>query len=312
MGAILTITLNPAIDVSTSVDQLLPSVKLRCAPERRDAGGGGVNVARVAHRLGARVLAAHTSGGIVGKLLERLLAEENVPNLVLPVSGETREDITIFETATGREYRFILPGPNLSGEDWEKCLVRLRALEPSFDLVVLSGSLPPGAPANAYASIASAAKATGARVVVDASGKALSAALEEGVFLTKPNLEELRALVGAPLPDEQSWVEASRRLIEARSAEIVVLSLGSRGALLATKDEVWRAEPAPVEVVSSIGAGDSFVGAMIWALDAGLPLRECFRYGVAGGSAALLASGTQLCTRHDVERLLPRVVLRRI
>lgn len=312
MGAILTITLNPAIDVSTSVDQLLPSVKLRCAPERRDAGGGGVNVARVAHRLGANVLAAHTSGGIVGKLLDQLLDQEGVPHLALPVSGETREDITVFERATAREYRFILPGPNLSSEDWTTCLERLRELEPRFDLVVLSGSLPPGAPNDAYAAIVRTAKASGARVIVDASGKAQRAALEEGVFLIKPNLEELRALADAPLPDEPSWIEASRKLIEARFAEIVVLSLGDKGALLATKDEIWRAEAAVNDVVSSIGAGDSLVGAMAWALDAGLAVSECFRYGVAAGSAALLAPGTQLCARQDVERLLPRVALRKI
>jgi 6-phosphofructokinase 2 len=310
MGAILTITLNPAIDVATSVDQLLPSIKLRCAPERRDAGGGGINVARVAHRFGASALAAHTSAGIVGQLLERLLLEEGVPNLALPVSGETREDITVFERATAREYRFILPGPTLSGEDWERCLARLRAFR--ADLVVMSGSLPPGAPENAYAAIARTFKASGARVIVDASGKTLRAAIEEGVFMIKPNLEELRALADAPLPDEQSWVEASRKLLAARSAEIVVLSLGDKGALLATKEETWRAEPAPVDVVSSIGAGDSLVGGMAWALDAGLPVSECFRYGVAAGSAALLAPGTQLCKREDVERLLPSVVMRRI
>lgn len=309
MRGVLTVTLNPAVDASASVGQVVPARKLRCENERRDAGGGGVNVARVGARLGADVVAAYTCGGVVGQLLDELVAAEGVPRAPFAVSGQTRESINIFERSTGREYRFIMPGPTLTQQEWRGFLARFDELLGQAALVVLSGSLPPGAPGDAYATMARAAKARSARVVLDASGAALKAGLDEGVFLIKPSLDELREFTGEVLRTQADRLRASRRLIEARAAEIVVLSLSGEGALLVTGEGAWRARPPPAQVMSTIGAGDSFVGAMVWAIGEDRDIRDAFRYGVAAGTAALLSPGTRLCLREDVLRLFHDVRL---
>ena len=309
MSGVLTITLNPSIDLYTQVDKLAPARKLRCAAERRDPGGGGLNVARVMHRMGGDVLAAFPCGGLAGQMLDRLLRAEGLNRLALPARGDVRENVTVLETASNEEYRFILPGPHFGPEDWRQILSRIEALPEQWDWLVLSGSLPPGAPADAYAQLARLGRARGARIAVDASGAALRAALSERVGLVKPNLDELRELTGRPLKDLPSRVEAARQLARSGAAEIVLLSMGGEGALLATADGAWRAPAIAIDPVSTIGAGDSFVGAMLWALTADRSLEAAFRYAVAAGAAALLTPGTDLCMRQDVERLHARVEL---
>ena len=128
MADIVTLTVNPSIDVWTSIGQLLPFHKLRCTAERRDPGGGGINVARVMHRLGADVTAMYAQGGTLGRLLRRLLDQEGIPGLPVPITEETREDFTILEEMSGRQYRFILPGPTLSEQEWRAFLEHLRQM----------------------------------------------------------------------------------------------------------------------------------------------------------------------------------------
>jgi 6-phosphofructokinase 2 len=148
-------------------------------------------------------------------------------------------------------------------------------------------------------------------MILDASGPPLAAAIEEGVYLIKPNLHELGDLVGSRLADRAAWEEAGRRLVMTGKVEIVALSLGHRGALLVTRDERWRAQPIPITPVSAVGAGDSFLGAMMWRLAAGDDLHDAFRYGVAAGAAALRNPGTELCHPKDVARLAAQVTLER-
>lgn len=307
MPNIVTVTPNPAIDVSASVERLEPSVKLRCGPGRRDAGGGGVNVARVARRLGGDVLAIFPAGGLPGEMLVRLLRAEAVPTIAVPIAGETREDFTILERSTGEEYRFVLEGPHLSWTEWRACLD--AAIEPGDDqaIIVASGSLPPGVPEDFHARLASNAKAAGDRMVLDASGPALAAALKEGLFLIKPNLRELEDLTGRPLNDESERLAAAREIVARGGAELVALTLGEDGALLVAADQAWRAAAMPILPISSVGAGDSFLGGMVHALAAGRPLEDAFRQGVAAGSAALLSPGTTLCDAREVRRLMPMV-----
>jgi 6-phosphofructokinase 2 len=307
MPDIVTITLNPAIDVSTSVERLLPAHKLRCDRERRDAGGGGVNVARVIRRFGGDVAAAYPAGGPIGQLLERLVASEGVPSCVAPIAGDTRESFTVFEEATGEEYRFVFPGPELSEAEWRACLAAFETALSGARFAVASGSLAPGAPEDFHARLAAAAKRSDVRFVLDASGPALRAALEQGVYLAKPNLRELEELAGSSLPDQASRIDACRRLIEDGRAEIIALTLSAEGALLVARQGAWSADAPPLEVVSSVGAGDSFLGAMLCALVSERSLEDALRYGVAAGAAALLTPGTELCRRDDVERLLAEV-----
>ena len=197
MAEIVTLTPNPAIDLSTSVDRIVPIRKLRCAPQRRDPGGGGVNVARVVKRFGGDVEAILPVGGFTGQLLRRLIDDEGIPNRVIEAEAETREDFSVSELSTAQQYRFVLPGLPLREAEWRGCLEALAATVPRPKFVVGSGSLPPGVPNDFYAQAAAIARKLGAKFVVDTSGAPLAAAIEHGVYMIKPNLREMRDLVGA-------------------------------------------------------------------------------------------------------------------
>lgn len=310
MADVVTLTMNPAIDLSVSVERVAPIHKLRCSAARRDPGGGGINVARVIKRLGGDVTAIYPAGGTLGDLLRRLIDEEKIPALATAISAETREDFTVLEHSSGAQYRFVLPGPLLSEQEWSACLGLCAGLDQRTRFVVGSGSLPPGVPEDFYGRMAQAAKREGRKIVVDSSGPPLRAALEAGVYLIKPSLNEFRLLTGKALESEGDWIEACRLLVERGQTEAVALTLGDQGALLVTRDRVLRAPALPIKPVSVVGAGDSFLGAMIWSLASGHGIESALRYGVAAGSAALLLPGTELCRREDVERLVVDVVLK--
>ena len=312
MTFVLTLTTNPAIDISASTEHVVPIRKLRCTAMRRDAGGGGINVARVVRRLGSESRAIFPTGGPTGELLLRLVERENVRNIAIKIAEETREDFTILEERSGNQYRFVLPGPALAEHEWRACLGALEQIDKLPPLVVASGSLPPGVPDDFYAEVARTAKARGSKLVLDTSGKPLAAALKESVYLIKPNLRELQELVNAGLADQNAWLEACRQLVKTGRAEVVVLTLGEKGALLVTRELAHRAHAPDMRPISAVGAGDSFVGGMVWSLAAGDNLLEAFRYGVAAGSAAVLNPGTELCHAPDVMRLYEQIELIRV
>ena len=309
MTDILTVTMNPAVDIATSTDRVVPTHKLRCDVPQRHPGGGGVNVARVVHRLAGDCAALYPAGGASGEFMRQLLDEEGVTSICFGITGETRESFSVSERSTGQEYRFVLPGPALLSHEWQACLDRVAGLDEAPRYLVASGSLPPGVPSDFYARLTRLVKPLSVKVVLDTSGPALAAALEEGVYLVKPSLRELRDLFGQPLETEVQWRRAAEQLVEQGKAQVVVLSLGEGGAWLVTAEGACFAPSLPIKVVGTIGAGDSFVGAMVWALAQGLDLKDAFRYGVAAGSAALLTGGTGLCLPADVARLHGEVIL---
>lgn len=312
MSSIVTLTMNPAIDFSTSADHVAPVHKLRCGAGRRDPGGGGINVARVASRLGAEVTAVYPVGGFTGQLLNRMVDAEGLKSLTVPVLGEARMDFTVLDRTTCEQYRFVMPGPELVEAEWTACLNVLGGLGARPEIICASGSLPPGVPDDFYARVARIARSWDAKLVLDASGAPLKAALEARVYLVKPSLRELRELMGGPLDDQGALIMACRSLIQRGDTEVVALTLGADGALMVTAGGAWRAPGLPVQPVSTVGAGDSFLGAMVWALASTMSLEDSFRYGVAGGSAAVLAPGTGLCQPQDVRRLLTQVTLERV
>ena len=312
MAEIVTLTINPAIDIFVNVGRVEPTRKMRCSPPKRDPGGGGINVARVAHRLGGDVMAIYPIGGQIGKLLQRLVERENIASLVTPSHAETREDLTAYEESTGEQYRFVLPGSRLHRAEWEAVLDRLASLIEAPKFVVASGSMPPGAPDDFFARVAHSGKALGAKTVVDTSGPALAAALAEGVTIIKPNLVELTQYVTGPLERDHDRIAACRRLAADGRAEIVALTLGDQGSLLVTAERAWRALPLKIEAVSTVGAGDSFLGGLVAVLAAGKPLEDAFRVAVAAASAAVRMPGTGLCQPEDVNRLLPDVQIKEI
>jgi 6-phosphofructokinase 2 len=309
MADILTITMNPALDVSTSTGTVMATHKLRCAPQIIHPGGGGINVARVLHRLGSNCMALFPAGGFKGQILKQLLDEEQVRSHCITIAGETRESFSVLETSTGRDFRFVLPGPDLAHHEWQACLDFVRELQPPCRYIVASGSLPPGVPVDFYAQLADLARARGSLMVLDTSGPALASALVRGVFLIKPSWRELRELTGQALENEKEQRNAALQLIKSGRAQIVALSLGAEGALLVTANQALRASSLPVPVVSSIGAGDSFVAGLIWALNRHADLEQAFRSGMAAGAAALLSAGTALAQADDVQRLQRDVIV---
>lgn len=312
MAEIVTLTPNPAIDLSTAIDHVVPIAKLRCTAARRDPGGGGINVARVVKRLGGDVEAIFTIGGFTGQLLRRLVADEGIPNRVIEVEAETREDFSVTETITKNQYRFLLPGLPLRRTEWPQCLDALAASVPPPKFVVGSGSLPPGVPDDFYEQAADIAAKLGAKFVLDTSGAPLVAALNRGVYMIKPNLREMCELTATNLAGERDWITAARHLITASKTEIVALSLGHLGALLVTRDEALRAPALPIKPLSAVGAGDSFLAAIVFSLARGNSLADAFRLGVAAGAAALIHEGTALSEPADVDRLYPQVQIEQL
>ena len=312
MAEIVTLTPNPAIDLSTAIDRVVPTRKLRCTAIRRDPGGGGINVARVVRRFGGDVEAVFPIGGFTGQLLRRLVVDENIAIRTIDVEVETREDFSVCELSTNQQYRFVLPGMPLRENEWRACLEVLAATEPSPKFIVGSGSLPPGVPNDFYAQAAGIARQLGAKFMLDTSGAPLAAAIERGVTLIKPNLREMCEVAGATLQNQNDWIAAARRLIEAGKVEIVALSLGHLGALLVTRDQALRAQALPIKPLSSVGAGDSFLAAMVFSMAQNKSLADAFRLGVAGGSAALIHAGTELSQPADVYRLQEQVKIEQV
>jgi len=310
MPHFLTFTPNPAVDVSTGVDRLVDAHKMRCEAPLMHPGGGGINVARVLQRLAADVLAVYPAGGPNGERLHALLQQEGVPDLRVPVAQETRESMTVHEHATGREYRFVLPGPTLGADEWMRCLNQLQQIAPPASWWVASGSLPPGVGDDGYAQLAQLARQSGARMVLDSSGAALQAALQAGVWLVKPSLRELSELLAPPLTTRHTQREAARGLIAQGQAQMVALSLGGEGAMLVTADQCLHADALPVTVAGSVGAGDSFLAGLLWALDHDGELRHALATAVAAGAAAVMAPGTALCQAQDILKLRTQVQVR--
>ncbi|NVN88155.1 MAG: 1-phosphofructokinase family hexose kinase [Rhodopseudomonas sp.] len=312
MPHIVTVTPGPAIDAWTSVKKIVPISKLRCGPLLRHPGGGGINVARVIKRLGGEALTIYPAGGAIGELLRSLVEEEGVASRAILTSEETREDFTVFEDATRQEFRFVVPAAKLTEQEWQQLIGAVVSATPAPAFVVASGSLPPGVPADFFALVARAAKAMGSKVVVDSSGPALKAALREGVHLIKPSLREFHELTGVVSEDDDALADAGRDLIAQGQVEIVALSMGSKGGLLITADCALRSEGLAIEPASAVGAGDSFLAAIIWSLARQDPLETALRYGIAAGSAALLHPGTELARLDDISRLMPQTSVHRI
>lgn len=299
---IVTLTLNPALDKSSDVHRLVPEQKMRCSTMKIDAGGGGINVSKGIRKLGGNSTAVFPSGGNNGLNLERLLREAGIVVDTLRLENETRENFSVTETSTNLQYRFTMPGMAMTTEMADACLEMVARLNPQY--LVASGSLPPGLPENYYEKIAALAHRINARCIIDTSGAALRAAAEEGMYLLKPNLAELSALVGVEKLEMDQVDDAAFEIIGKGMCEVVVVSLGPQGALLVSRDGFEHIPAPTVPKKSTVGAGDSMVSGMVWALGNGKRLKEMVQIGVACGSAATMNPGTELFHPEDVFRLL--------
>ena len=313
MTGIVTLTMNPSLDIATSIAKVSETIKLRCAPEESHPGGGGINVSRIIHNLGGDSIAVFPCGGYTGDRLEQLLINEDLTIHTIPVSSHTRQSFSIHETSSGKDFRFLLPGHVLSQDIAQTCLEYIRNLKSKPRFIVASGSLPPGVEDNFYAAVSKLAQALDCLFVLDTSGPALAHALKfGGIYFFKPSLEELEELNGEALGTETLQLKAARRLIQAGQTKMVVISLAADGVLLVTEDFALRASAIPVTPVSTVGAGDCIVGAMVWALERGLSLDQALRYGVASATATILNTHGEMGRKEDIDPLLDQINITRL
>ena len=298
MSRIVTVTLNPAVDLGCTADHVSTTHKIRTFDEHIDPGGGGINVARVLHSLRADVLAVIVAGGVTGALIEELLTEAGVPHQTVHCHGRSRISYTVFDRTTKEEYRFVPTGPTAERHDWTEVLDLLETVE--CEWLVASGSLEPGMPPDLYATIAKLARRRGIRIALDTSGAPLRAALDVGVDLVKPSLSELESYAQRALPDPADQEAEALALVQSGRAAMVAVTLGEDGAILASADGVIRLPAIPVLIQGAVGAGDSFVAAMVWALSRGLPPRDALGWAIAAGSATVSRVGTARVRLDDV------------
>lgn len=298
---IITLTLNPSLDKSTHFTGLIAEQKIRCEKPRYDAGGGGINVSKAIAKLGGNSLCIHTSGGSAGIMLEEIILKDGIENKVIPTQNWTRENFIAFENTTKAQYRFGFPGNELLEDEKQNVIETIK--ETNTKYLVLSGSLNEGLPTDFYQTIAEIAKAMGIKVIVDTSGEPLRKVLEKGVYLIKPNIGELAKLIGVERLELSEAEKAAKTLIENGAAEIVVVSLGTQGAILVSKEQIEFVKAPKVTKKSTVGAGDSMVGGMVWALSQNKTLKEVIQWGVSCGTAATMNEGTQLFKKEDAIKL---------
>lgn len=303
MSSIITITPNPCIDISTRVSELIPDKKLVCSSLKKEPGGGGINVSRVIKRLGGDTKAVCLAGGYTGDFFTKMLQAESVETIIIKTENHTRENFIVAEGSSGHQYRFGMPGPVIQEKEWMKCLEMINSInETSY--IVASGSLTTGIPVDFFARLALMAKQKNIKLVLDTSGAALTAALEKGVYMIKPNLGELSFISGVKELDRSSAIAAAKKIITKKQCEVVVVSMGSGGAMLVTAELTEEVIAPPVNIKSTVGAGDSMVAGIILSLSKNQSFKEALEYGVACGTATTMKEGTALCAEADVKHLL--------
>lgn len=299
--AIVTLTVSPALDKSAHFSGLVAEQKIRCHSALFDAGGGGINVSKAISKLGGNSLAVLTSGGATGEMLKDLLKRDSIPFEAIETKTWTRENFVAVDDHTNSQYRFVFPAPAVSVNEIQRIIATIQELK--FKYLVISGGLSEGLEVDFYKQIAEKAKKNNSKLIVDTTGEALKKVLEAGVYLIKPNVGELAKLIGVERLEMEEVKDTAKQIIAKGGAEIVVVSLGPQGAVLVTKDN-YEFVPAPhVVKKSTVGAGDSMVGGMVWALSQNKSLKEVIRWGVACGSAATMNEGTQLFKTEDAKRL---------
>ncbi len=306
MIPIVTVTLNPALDVSTTTASVQPGRKLRCEAPRIDPGGGGINVSRVIRRLGGESLALVALAGATGERLRAAIEAEGIVARYLRGPGETRESLSVIDRQTGAQYRFILPGAAWTEEQGESALDAATVAAPPGALVVLSGSLPPGLAPDLPARLTRRLRAKGARLILDTSGATLAAARRPAhpVLILRMDEVEAEALAKRALPERTDTADFAQALVRDGAAEVVIIARGPDGSVLATEAARHFCRAAQVPVVSKTGAGDSFLAAFTLALSRGAELPEALAAAVAAASAAVMTEATELCRAEDAVRLI--------
>jgi len=304
---IYTITLNPALDRTIWIQKVRDDVSNRILEEKSFAGGKSVDVSKVLKNLGVDNIALGFVGGFAGRELEGRLLNEGIETDFVRVSGETRTNIIIHETGTGKQLAFNARGPEIKPDELMQFIEQLEKL-PCGEVVAIGGSIPLGVSPEIYRKIISLVKRCQAKVVLDVDGEALRQGIKALPNVIKPNIHELSELAGRELKGLDDVVSAARS-INQQGVEIVLVSMGAKGILLVSEGQQYLAVPPNVNVESTIGAGDSSVAGFVSGLVRGKDLKQCLIYAVAAGTATTLRQGTALCQKDDFERIVPQVML---
>ena len=316
MTALLTVTLNPALDIGASVARMQAGPKLRLDDPVAEPGGGGINVARAAVKLGGRARAIAALGGAAGQRIADLLADSGVELVAVPVPGETRQNLAVLDRADGQQYRLQFPGPVwtevLAASMLDRLVAEVRSLDPGA-IVILSGSQPPGL-SPAFPQDAARRLGPGARLVVDTSGPALARLIEAPQPGARPHVlrldqAESESAAGHPLPGVRESLDFAQVLVARGVADCVVLARGAEGSVLATAIDRLHTAPPRVSVESRIGAGDSFTAGFSLTLAAGGDWGAAMIAGTAAAAAAVMTPGTELCRGEDARALAARCTL---
>jgi len=303
MNNVVTLTMNPVLDKDTTVAGVCPNKKLRCTAPEYYAGGGGVNISRALKKLGGSSLCMYVAGGPTGTHLQQLLSDEGIQQKVIPIEGWTRDNLSVRDTITNLQYRFGVPGPHVSEKEWQQVLKEVEECIGENDYLVASGKLPLGIPSDFYVRVSKIVSKKKGKFILDTSGEALLPSLEATIFLMKPNLSELSIMCGVESISVLDLESLSQKLLKTHSIEILVVSLGAKGAFMASRDVTEHIAAPTVHQKSTIGAGDSMVAGMVLSLIKGKSYSEMVRYGIACGTAATLHPGTQLCKKEDADKL---------
>ncbi len=309
--AILTITLNPTLDMSSDADHVVAEDKIRCDAPTLDPGGGGTNVARAIGILGGQATALVALAGFRGQQVAALLTRENVPYVVVDIPGETRLSLAVGDRAAQTQYRFVMPGPLWGEAENTACLTAIKNRVLPGQYVVLSGSMPPGVSATFIQDCAALVQDAGAKLVLDTTGDEVLDGTANVAVLRLDKVES-EALAGHALPTTQDAARFAQTLTQQGIADMVVLGRGKDGSVLATKDAAWHGTGPDVAVQSKVGAGDSFLGAFTLALARGEAPQKALAHGVAAASAAVMSAATSLCSKAGFDTLLPQITVTKI
>jgi len=303
---IYTLTLNPAIDRELTVNAVEFDAVLQATDSQVDFGGKGFNVSRLLKSMGMPSTAIGFIGGRAGEQMRNGLKLLDITTDFVWVSEETRTNVSIVTQSHDHYIKVNEKGPLVDEVKQRELLSKIESIARAGDWWVLAGSLPPGVPDSFYAQITEILNHSQAITILDTTGESLRLGCEAKPFLVKPNAEEACRLTGLPV-ENTSQVALAANEIRKMGAQNVVISLGKKGALLQTADGDWLVHSPRIKEKNPIGAGDSMVGGLVWALAQGHPLKESLGWGAASGAATASMSGTEVGSRALIEELFHKV-----
>ena len=308
---IATVTLNPSLDRHVAVENLVLDDTNRWVSFKSEPGGKGINVSRVICELGGRAVAYGFMGGVDGSSLKNILKQKGVPCDFTSIRNEIRSNFIITDLKTHCQTRISAPGPKVSDGELKKLVDKITCIKPNPRYMVFAGSVPPGVPFYIYRELIEKMKSLGITTVLDSADLWLQEGIQAKPDIIKPNVREAQTAIGKELHTEEDIIQAVKSFISG-GIGIAAISRGREGMIIGDKDSMFKVVPPDVQVMSTVGAGDSTVAGLVLKLSQGGSLEEASRLAVAAGTAATLTSGTELCHREDVEKLLPQVKVERL